>query len=294
MKKILIWTLALLMALLPVVSAPAEEDAPEQDISGIWEDPAFDRMELVILPSEITWADERMGEESGVQKYVVLMNWPSSDHESTFYHIVGTLDDTGRTLSYQGGLLGEYVYGEDNELDEEETGLLEDGGTGVFTLMEDGTMRWEDSALKETAEMVLRRTDVPVPTPEEIRAGYYQLLTGLETGTAGASLKLAQAVADVYRFCQTHPFWAMDTEAFAQNLLTAQENLDETEKAAFAQYRGELVTEAVRLLDEREELGGLYADAGLEEQMSDLRNDPSVRLSVETFLFAVETLNEEP
>ena len=293
MKRILICALSLLLALLPCVSAPAEE-GPEQDMTGIWGDPAFDRMELVILHSGTTWADERMGEESGVEKYVVLMNWPSSDHESTFYHIVGTMDDTGRVLRYQGGLLGEYVLGEDDEPDEEETGLLDDSGTGVFTLMEDGTLRWEDSALKEAAEMVLRREEIPVPSADEIREGYYQLLTGMETGTAGASLKLAQAVAGVYRFCAAHPFWAMDTEAFAQNLLTAQENLDETEKAAFAQHRGELVMEAVRLLDEREELGGLYADAGLEEQMIELRNDPSVRLSVETFLFAVETLNEEP
>ena len=48
------------------------------------------------------------------------------------------------------------------------------------------------------------------------------------------------------------------------------------------------------VLFEKEELGGVYADAGVEDQMIELRGDPSVRLSVETFLFAVETLNENP
>ncbi len=294
MKKMLILALALLIAMMPCFSALAEEDVSEQYFEGFWADPAFDRMELVILPSEVTWSDERMGEEASVQKYVVIMSWPSSDSETTVYHIVGTLDETGRILSYEGGLLGEFISDENGEPDEEDTGLLDDSGTGAFTMREDGTLLWQDSALKETAEMVLRRETVPVPTPEEIREGYYRLLAGLEPGSAGASLKLAKAVAEVYRFCGGHPFWAMDTEAFAVNLLAAQEFLSEEEKAVFTQNRGALTEEAVRLLDETEELGSAYADAGVEELMDELRNDPSVRLSVETFIFAVETLNEEP
>ena len=47
----------------------------------------------------------------------------------------------------------------------------------------------------------------------------------------------------------------------------------------------------VRLLDEKEELGSAYADAGLEAQMTALRSDPAILLSVEAFLYAVETLN---
>ena len=72
MKKTLLWALALLIALLPCVSAPAEETAPEQDFAGIWADPAFDRMELVILPSEIAWPDERMGEDAGANRFAIV------------------------------------------------------------------------------------------------------------------------------------------------------------------------------------------------------------------------------
>ena len=65
-------------------------------------------------------------------------------------------------------------------------------------------------------------------------------------------------------------------------------------KAAFDQNRGIVTLEITRLLNEEEELGGVYTDAGLEDQMIGLRGDPSVRLSVETLIFAVETLNENP
>ena len=124
MKNLILLALALLIAVLPCVSAPAEENVSEQYFEGFWADPAFDRMELVILPSEVTWLDERMGQEAGAQKYVVVMSWPSSDSETTVYHIVGTLDDAGKILSYEGGLLGEYIADENGGLDEEETGLL--------------------------------------------------------------------------------------------------------------------------------------------------------------------------
>ena len=55
-----------------------------------------------------------------------------------------------------------------------------------------------------------------------------------------------------------------------------------------------LTEEALRLLEEQETPGPAYTDAGLEEQITALRNDPSVRYSVEVFIFAVETLNKEP
>ncbi len=292
MKKTLLWALALLIALLPCVSAPAEETAPQQDFAGIWADPAFDRMELVILPSEIAWPDERMGEEAGANRYVAFMTWPSSAQETTVYHIVGTADENA--LRYEGGMLAEYVYDQNGEPDPEDTGLLDDHGVGSFTMTEDGSLRWEDSALEQAAQMTLRRESFPAPAPEEIRAGYYQLLAGLEPGAAGASLKLAQAVTELYRFCAAHPFWAMDRDAFAQSLSAAQEALNEEEKALFAQNRGNLTEEAFRLLEEQEVPGPAYTDAGLEEQITALRNDPSVRYSVEVFIFAVETLNEEP
>lgn len=293
MKKIISLLIALalvLVALTPVLA----EDAPEKDISGIWTDENFDRMELTILPSEITWFDERMGEETSAQKYVVFMRWPSSDSEISTYHIVGSLDETGKKLSYTGGLFADYVFDENGNVDEEDTALLEDNGTGCFAITENGVLLWEDSYLAEAAEMRLNRLIPAVPSAEEIKAAYYQQAIELEEGTAGASMKLAQAVERVFQFCDICSFWCMENEPFAKALADAQNSLTAEEKAAFDQRRGALTLEITRLLNENEEMGSAYKDAGVEAQMIDLRNDPAVRLSVETFIFAVETLNAQP
>ena len=241
MRKMISILMALIMALLMAIPAVAEEALPEQDISGIWADPNHEKMELTILPSEVCWFDERMGTDASVSRYVVIMSWPETASMINIYQMIGTLDEAGKTLTYEGGLFGEYAFDENGELDEEDTGLLEDNGCGTFTLTENGVLLWND----------------------------------------------------VFQFCSAAPFWAMDA-AYTSNLQAAQEALTAEEKASFDQNRGALTLEISRLLDEKEELGSAYADAGLEVQMNALRSDPAIRLSVEVFLFAVETLNAEP
>ena len=283
-------------ALLALQMLPAAAEAPgrEKDFTGIWADPAFDRMELMILPSEITWPDERMGEEAGGQKYVVWMNWASSAFENSVYHIVGTADADRKNLVYEGGILAEYAYLENGEADPENTSVTDDQGTGVFTLTENDTLLWQDSCIAQAGEMELHRVIDAVPAADEILQSYYLPVAGLESGTAGASLKLAETVCGLFRFCQEHYFWNMDADAFAANLEAAQQALTAEQRAAFDVNRGTVTLEAVRLLAENEESGSTYADAGAADAMNEMRNDPSVRLSAETFLFAVETLNVHP
>ena len=294
MKKLISLMAAFMMVLLMLAPSLAEGTAAEElDFVGIWTDPGFDRMVLTILPSEITWFDERMGEDAGAQKYVVRMNWSSSSTEESVYNIVAVLDETGKTLAYEGGMFAQYTYDENGDVDEENTSLVEDNGIGSFVLSEDGSLRWQDSYLKDASEMVLHRETAEAPSAEEIRTSYYQTVIQLETETAGASLKLAQSVRDIYLFCMGHPFWCMDTEAFAQNLAAAQEQLSAEEKAAFDQNHAALSLEITRLLQEDEEAGDIYIDAGIEKQIEALRNTPEVRLSVETFIFAVEILNSD-
>ena len=293
MKKLLSVLMVLVMALLTAIPAVAEEVLPEQDISCIWADLNYDKMLLKILPSEACWSDERMGTEASGNRYVVIMTWPETAFMVSLYQMIGTLDEAGKILTYEGGLLGEYAFDENGELNEENTGLLEDNGCGSFTLTEDGGLLWDDSYLKESKEMRLERQIADAPSAKDIQRNYYQKVIGLESGTAGAALKLAAAVCDVFQFCSVAPFWAMDA-AYAANLQAAQEALTAEEKTAFDQKRGALTLEITRLLDEKEEPGGAYIDAGLEDEMIALRSDPDTRLSVEAFIFAVETLNEAP
>ena len=292
MKKLISILVVCMMALLMLVPSLAEEEAAgKQDFTGIWTDANFDKMVLTILPSEATWFDERMGEDASVEKYVVRMNWPSSESEESVYNMVAVLDESGKKLTYEGGMFAEYAYDENGGVNEEDTSLVEDNGIGSFTLAEDGSLLWQDSYLKDAGEMVLRKEIAEAPSAEEILESYYRTVTGLETGTAGDSLKLAEAVRDIYLFCSVHPFWCMDQEAFSLNLKAAQDQLTEEEKAAFDQNRGALALEITRLLMEDEEAGSVYSDVGIEKQTEALRNLPEVRLSVETFIFAVETLN---
>ncbi len=167
-------------------------------------------------------------------------------------------------------------------------------GTGCFTVTDDGTLLWEDSCLVEAAEMTLTRLIPAAPSAEEIKEGYYRQAIGLEEGTAGASLKLAEAVGNVFEFCSLHSFWCMEYAPFVQALADAQNSLTAEEKAAFDLGREALALELTRLLEEDEETGSVYDDAGVGERLNDLRNDPAVRFSVETFIFAVETLNGQP
>ena len=295
MKKMISVVLALMIALLALAPSLAEDSAAEgPDFAGIWTDSNFDRMELFILPSEVCWSDERMGEDASAQKYVIQMVWPSSDSEESVYNIVAELDESGKKLTYEGGLFAEFVYDDNGDVVEEDTCLVEDNGTGFFTINEEGLLYWHDSYLEEADNMTLVRNVAEAPSPEEILEAYYRGVIGLETDTAGASLKLAQTVREIFRFCTINPFWCMDGEEFGKNLALAQQMLTAEEKAAFDQKRGVLTEEIARLLMENEEAGGIYADAGIEDQIEILRNTMEIRFSVEVFLYAVETLNEEP
>ncbi len=67
---------------------------------------------MMIIPSEVCWEDDLPGEEASAAKYVVIVNWPESAWETNICRMVGTLDETGRTLTYEGGLFGVYAYDE--------------------------------------------------------------------------------------------------------------------------------------------------------------------------------------
>ncbi len=295
MKKMISAVLALLIALVALTPSLAENAAAEEPyFVGIWTDENFDRMVLSILPSDVCWSDERMGEEASAQKYVIQMVWSSSESEESIYNIVAEMDESGKKLTYEGGLFAEFVYDENGKVNEEETCLTEDNGTGFFSMNEDGLLFWHDSYLKDADNMTLTRNAAEVPSPEELLESYYKKVIGLETDTAGASLKLAQNVKDIFLFCMVNPFWCMDDVKFGENLAAAQQMLTAEEKALFDRNRGALTQEIARLLMENEEAGSIYADAGIEDQIESLRNTREIRFSAEVFIYAVETLNEEP
>ena len=82
----------------------------------------------------------------------------------------------------------------------------------------------------------------------------------------------------------------MDPETLGANMLAARELLTGEEAAAFDENEPAVTAEAIRLLTESEDAGGVYEDAGAAERMESLRNDAAVRSGVSFFLACVATL----
>ena len=111
------------------------------------------------------------------------------------------------------------------------------------------------------------------PTTEEFADGYFAVLTELESGTAGASLKTAAAASDVCAFARDHRLNNPDDEPLRASMLAAYAALDEAAKAAFAEN-----FEAVRaLLDDYDANRADFEDAGVAGAMDEMMADPQSR-----------------
>lgn len=287
MKKIVSMLFAVLMltALLP--QAVAEEEKPF-DVNGMWADPEFDRTSIMILNDNEGWSADLLGAEPD-GGYIIQMYWGNSADSYDNYRMVAHRE--GNSLVYDNGMYVS-VTSDDSE-NSEEAGtqeLLEDAGKGSFTLTEEGTLKWEDSYVKSAGEMILKRETVKTPSAQELADEYYRVIAGTEKETAGASIKQAAAVLDVYQFCFNHALWLVDPDALGANMLAAREMLTGEEAAAFDENEPAVTEEAIRLLTENEEAGDAYVDAGVAERMESLRNDVTVRSGVSFFLACVATL----
>ncbi len=287
MRKIVSMLLAVLLltALLPQVLA--EEEKP-LDVTGKWADPEFDRADFTILNDDEGWESDLIGikPDGG---YIIQMSWGNSADSYDNYRMVAHRE--GNSLVYDNGLYVR-IYSDDNE-DSEAAGtveLLEDAGKGSFTLTEDGSLKWEDSYVESAGEMVLKRETIEAPSAQELADEYYKVIAGIEKETAGAGIKQAAAVLDVYQFCFNHALWLVDPETLGANMLAAMDMLTEEEAAAFAENEPAVTAEAIRLLTESEEAGDAYEDAGVAEHLESLRNDATVRSGVSFFLACVATL----
>ena len=97
----------------------------------------------------------------------------------------------------------------------------------------------------------------------------------LPVGTAGASLQAAQKVSDIWQICTVYEF-----SAAPANAEEALAFLTDEERALFDENAPAILAEVQRLCDPAEELGGEYADAGVAELLTVLREEETVRASV--------------
>ena len=119
------------------------------------------------------------------------------------------------------------------------------------------------------------------PTVEALAEGYFNVLSGLESGTAGASLKTAIAASEVCAFAQAHALYNPDVEPLRANMRAAFEAMSAEDRAAF--WQG---FDAVRaLLDDCladwETMRPQFEDAGVAVAMDETMFDPLNRLAWE-------------
>lgn len=285
MKKLVSILMAVLMMAVLLPHAVAEEEAP-LNVNGLWADPEFDRTAITILNDDEGWASDLLGGKAD-GGYIIEMYWSNSADSYDSYRMVAHRE--GNSLVYDNGLYVR-VTSEDSEENAGSEELISDAGKGSFTLTEDGTLKWEDSVVEAAAEMKLAREPMDTPTAQELADEYFKVIAAVETGSAGTSLKQAEAVLGVYQFCFNHALWLADPDTLGANMLAAREMLTEEEAAAFDENEPAITAEAIRLLVEDEAVTEAYEEAGLLEHIESLRNDATVRSGVSYFLACVATL----
>ena len=111
------------------------------------------------------------------------------------------------------------------------------------------------------------------PSAEELQDEYFRVIGGLEVGTAGASLKRAQAIQKVLRFASNHQLSKVDVTALRNNLMEAWNGLTEEERSSFD---GNFI-DICRIMDDCSENWesnrGAFDDAGVGDQMEVLLKD---------------------
>lgn len=119
------------------------------------------------------------------------------------------------------------------------------------------------------------------PTVEALTEGYFNVLSGLESGTAGASLKTAIAASEVCAFAQAHALYNPDVESLRANMRAAFEAMRAEDQASF--WQG---FDAVRALlddcfEDWETVRPQFEDAGVAAAMDGIMADPLNRLAWE-------------
>ena len=140
---------------------------------------------------------------------------------------------------------------------------------GFAALAEDGNDGFEPPA------------PAPAPTVEEFAEDYFALLMGLEAGTAGDSLKTAEAAAKVCAFLVAHDLYNPDVEPLRANMLAAFEALDADAQEAFWQGFDAVRALLDDCLEDYDANRPLFEDAGVADTLDEVMYDPLNRLAWE-------------
>lgn len=111
------------------------------------------------------------------------------------------------------------------------------------------------------------------PSTQDLVKGYFNVIGSIPKGTAGASLKLAEAAVAVFQFAQDYSLAGCDISAMRDNMLNAWEKvLDEEERANFDENFMDVVTFMDEAQQDPASVAGQLEDAGVKADFEKLAN----------------------
>ena len=109
------------------------------------------------------------------------------------------------------------------------------------------------------------------PSTQDLVKGYFNVIGTIPKGTAGASLKLAEAATEVFEFAQDYNLACCDISALRDNMLNAwQKVLDEEERANFDENFMDVVTFMDSAKDDPAAVAAQLEDAGVKDAFEKL------------------------
>ncbi len=124
---------------------------------------------------------------------------------------------------------------------------------------------------KKTTKASATNKIFSTPSTQDLVKGYFNVIGTIPKGTAGASLKLAEAATEVFEFAQDYNLACCDISALRDNMLNAwQKVLDEEERANFDENFMDVVTFMDSAEADPTAVAAQLEDAGVREKFEKL------------------------
>lgn len=124
---------------------------------------------------------------------------------------------------------------------------------------------------KKTTKASATNKIFSTPSTQDLVKGYFNVIGTIPKGTAGASLKLAEAATEVFAFAQDYNLAGCDISALRDNMLNAwQKVLDEEERANFDENFMDVVTFMDSAKADPAAVAAQLEDAGVRDEFEKL------------------------
>ncbi len=124
---------------------------------------------------------------------------------------------------------------------------------------------------KKTTKASATNKIFSTPSTQDLVKGYFNIIGTIPKGTAGASLKLAEAATAVFEFAQDYNLAGCDISALRDNMLNAwQKVLDDEERANFDENFMDVVTFMDSAEADPTAVAAQLEDAGVREKFEKL------------------------